>query len=233
MKPIAIIPARGGSKRIPRKNIRLFHGKPMIAWSIETAQKSNLFSDIIVSTDDHEIAKISERSGARVPFVRPKNLSDDSATTAAVMSHAVRWLDAHKETTKHLCCIYATAPFLTSSDLKQGLEALEAASANYVYAVTEFDYSPYRALETKNNGFISLQNQHLSLTRSQDLPDLFHDAGLFYWAGSATWRGELDILGSEGLGIHVPKTRAQDIDTEDDWALASALFTLWKGNGCS
>lgn len=233
MKPIAIIPARGGSKRVPRKNVRLFHGKPMLAWSIQAAQNSKLFSDVIVSTDDAEISDIARSFGARVPFVRPPNLSNDSATTVAVMGHAVQWLDANELPSEQLCCIYATAPFLTSADLKRGFEALESSQADYVYAVTEFDYSPYRGLETKQTGFLGLQHQHLSLTRSQDLPDLVHDAGLFYWARTATWRCELDILGSNGLGIPIPKTRAQDIDTEEDWALAAALFSLSKNTPCS
>lgn len=226
MTATAIIPARGGSKRIPRKNIRQFHGRPMIAWTIDTAINSGLFSNVIVSTDDAEIAAIAQEHGAQVPFLRPADFSNDYATTQDVMRHAVTWLAKNQIESDFVCCLYATAPFLQAGDVVKGLRALQESTADYAYAVTEFDYSPHRALIKNQNGQVSLEKPELAAVRSQDLPSLVHDAGQFYWAKTETWLTQREILSSAGIGIEIPRSQAQDIDNEEDWKLAEALFIL-------
>ena len=226
MTATAIIPARGGSKRIPRKNIRQFHGRPMIAWTIDTAINSGLFSNVIVSTDDAEIAAIAQEHGAQVPFLRPADFSNDYATTKDVKRHAVTWLAKNQIESDFVCCLYATAPFLQAEDVVKGLRALQESTADYAYAVTEFDYSPHRALVKNQNGQVSLEKPELAAVRSQDLPSLVHDAGQFYWAKTETWLTQREILSSAGIGIEIPRSQAQDIDNEEDWKLAEALFIL-------
>ena len=226
MTATAIIPARGGSKRIPRKNIRQFHGRPMIAWTIDTAINSGLFSNVIVSTDDAEIAAIAQEHGAQVPFLRPADFSNDYATTKDVMRHAVTWLAKNQIESDFVCCLYATAPFLQAEDVVKGLRALQESTADYAYAVTEFDYSPHRALIKNQNGQVSLEKPELAAVRSQDLPSLVHDAGQFYWAKTETWLTQQEVLSSAGIGIEIPRSQAQDIDNEEDWKLAEALFIL-------
>ena len=222
---IAIIPARGGSKRIPRKNIKLFHGKPIIAYSIDAAKASGCFDKIIVSTEDQQIAQIAIEFGAEVPFLRPSKISDDNSTSLEVMTHAVQWCENAGWNPEEVCCIYATAPFLNPKDLESGLLALKERSVDFAYSVTEFDYPPHRALAQKPNGLVSLENPEFSVTRSQDLPRVLHDAGQFYWASANTWLAKKDILSSVGFGIELPRSQAQDIDSEEDWKIAEALFT--------
>jgi len=229
MTATAIIPARGGSKRIPRKNIRQFHGRPMIAWTIDTAINSGLFSNVIVSTDDAEIAAIAQEHGAQVPFLRPADFSNDYATTQDVMRHAVTWLAKNQIESDFVCCLYATAPFLQAEDVVKGLRALQESTAEYAYAVTEFDYSPHRALIKNQNGQVSLEKPELAAVRSQDLPSLVHDAGQFYWAKTETWLTQQEVLSSAGIGIEIPRSQAQDIDNEEDWKLAEALFVALGG----
>lgn len=229
MTATAIIPARGGSKRIPRKNIRQFHGRPMIAWTIDTAINSGLFSNVIVSTDDAEIAAIAQEHGAQVPFLRPADFSNDYATTQDVMRHAVTWLAKNQIESDFVCCLYATAPFLQAEDVVKGLRALQESTADYAYAVTEFDYSPHRALIKNQNGQVSLEKPELAAVRSQDLPSLVHDAGQFYWAKTETWLTQQEVLSSAGIGIEIPRSQAQDIDNEEDWKLAEALFVALGG----
>jgi pseudaminic acid cytidylyltransferase len=224
MKSVAIIPARGGSKRVPRKNIRHFHGKPMIAWAIEMTQRSDLFDEIIVSTDDSEIAEIATIYGANVPFIRPASLSNDFASTIDVIEHAVSRLQRDGLSFDFACCVYATAPLLQANDVLKGLAALSESGADYAYAVTDYDYAPHRALEEKVDGELCLANPELATTRSQDLPTLRHDAGQFYWARTATWLSRKEILASRGVGVLIPRSRCQDIDTLDDWKIAEALF---------
>jgi pseudaminic acid cytidylyltransferase len=229
MTATAIIPARGGSKRIPRKNIRQFHGRPMIAWTIDTAINSSLFSNVIVSTEDAEIAAIAQEHGAQVPFLRPADFSNDYATTQDVMRHAVTWLAKNQIESDFVCCLYATAPFLQAEDIVKGLRALQESTADYAYTVTEFDYSPHRALIKNQNGQVSLEKPELAAVRSQDLPSLVHDAGQFYWAKTETWLTQQEVLSSAGIGIEIPRSQAQDIDNEEDWKLAEALFVALGG----
>lgn len=220
---IAVIPARGGSKRIPRKNIRAFCGRPMIGWSIAAAQASGLFDRIIVSTDDSEIATVAGALGAEVPFLRPAALADDFATTVAVINHAVRWLADADQCPEAVCCLYATAPFVAPGDLLDGLRMLETSNSDYAFPVTSFPASIARALRLTPDGQVSMfQPEHLN-TRSQDLEPAYHDAGQFYWGRTDAWLDARPIY-HRAAGIIVPRHRVQDIDTEEDWQRAEWMF---------
>lgn len=230
---VAIIPARGGSKRIPRKNIKDFHGKPMIAWSIEAAAKSGLFEKIVVSTDDNEIASIAKAYGADAPFVRPSALADDHTPTVPVIAHAISALADLGVSPELACCIYPCAPFLRSDDLVEGLKLMHACGADFVYAVAEFAHPVQRALLRKDGGQMQFLSPEHELTRTQDLPRTFHDVGQFYWGRSAAWAGQRRMH-SEGAGLVVPHWRVVDIDTIEDWQRAELLFQLLaEGKGHS
>jgi N-acylneuraminate cytidylyltransferase len=225
MSKVAIIPARGGSKRIPRKNIREFCGKPMIAWSIEKARESGCFERIIVSTDDAEIREISLAYGAEVPFARPKNLANDEASTLPVVRHAVEWLNANGSPVTYACCIYATAPLLQSSYVKKAIDQLSTdPQADFVFSVTPFDYPIFRALQVSEGGRASMFWPEHETTRSQDLPDAHHDAGQFYWGTAAAWLEKDLIFSSNSHVIILPKHLVQDIDTLEDWHQAVQKF---------
>lgn len=221
----AIIPARGGSKRIPKKNIKLFHGKPMISWSIEAALKSKIFDRIIVSTDDPEIAEVARKSGGQVPFMRPSKLSDDYATTADVMEHAARWLIDEGQPVSELCCIYATAPFIEADDIALGLETLISGGWQYVFPATEFTAPIFRGFK-KGAGGIEMIFPEYYLTRSQDLPNVFHDAGQFYWGTKNAWLSRAPIFSNKSHIIELPRLRVQDIDTPEDWDISEKIFNL-------
>mgnify|MGYP003375708048 FL=1 len=220
---LCVIPARGGSKRIPRKNIRPFHGRPIIGWSIEVARDSGLFGRIVVSTDDPEIAEIASAAGAEVPFVRPADLATDQAATVPVIAQAVAALAVAPDTP--VCCLYATAPFLRADDLAEGLRLLQT-GASYAMAVTRFDYPIQRALRRGADGAVAMMDPALMQVRSQDLEPAWHDAGQFYWARAATWAAEVPVFGPGAHGVALPSHRVVDIDTEDDWTRAEALFTV-------
>ena len=194
---LCVIPARGGSKRIPRKNIRPFHGRPIIGWSIEVARDSGLFGRIVVSTDDPEIAEIASAAGAEVPFVRPADLATDQAATVPVIAQAVAALAVAPDTP--VCCLYATAPFLRADDLAEGLRLLQA-GASYAMAVTRFDYPIQRALRRGADGAVAMMDPALMQVRSQDLEPAWHDAGQFYWARAATWAAEVPVFGPGAYG---------------------------------
>ncbi|MBN1548064.1 MAG: pseudaminic acid cytidylyltransferase [Syntrophaceae bacterium] len=220
---IAVIPARGGSKRIPRKNIKLFCGKPMIAWSIEAAKESGLFDHIIVSTDDSEIAEEAKRWGAEVPFVRPPELSNDYAGTTEVIAHAVLWALDQGWDVDAVCCIYATAPFVQVSDLKRGKDALESGNWLYAFTVTEFAAPIFRSFkETPDGGIEMFFPEHFT-ARSQDLPLALHDAGQFYWGRPSAWTSRKRIFDHHSKPIKIPRWRVQDIDTQDDWKRAELV----------
>jgi N-acylneuraminate cytidylyltransferase len=225
---VAIIPARGGSKRIPRKNIRDFCGKPMIAWSIAAARESGCFERIIVSTDDAEIAEVARAHGAEVPFVRPAALSDDHATTIAVIAHAMQTLVDDGAALDAACCIYATAPLLEPADLRDGLARLRGESLDYVFAMTRFEAPIQRALRVTPEGRIGMFHPEHAATRSQDLEPAFHDAGQFYWGSRDAWLSARPIFGSASAAIELPRDRVQDIDTPDDWVRAELLFERLK-----
>jgi N-acylneuraminate cytidylyltransferase len=220
---IAVIPARGGSKRIPRKNIREFCGKPMIAWSIEAARQSGLFDHIVVSTDDREIADTAVRWGGEVPFTRPAELSDDHTGTTEVMAHAVRWALQQAWRLQAVCCVYATAPFLQAADLKRGLEALESGSWAFAFTATEFAAPIFRSFRRNAQGGIKMFFPEHFGTRSQDLPVALHDAGQFYWGRPEAWIEGRRIFDPHSCPIIIPRWRVQDIDTADDWIRAELL----------
>ncbi|MBN3050257.1 pseudaminic acid cytidylyltransferase [Pectobacterium brasiliense] len=228
---VAIIPARGGSKRIPRKNIKLFCGKPMIAWSIEQARASKCFDRIIVSTDDIEIADVARQYGVDAPFMRPDELSNDWATTGQVMSHAVRFL-LRKSSIQEVCCIYATAPFLLAEDIFHGYQKLKETCSDYVFSITTYDFPIQRALKKSVDGHISMFQPETFQMRSQDLEEAFHDAGQFYWGTSEAWIHEKPIFNSNSTAIILPHHRVQDIDTPEDWMKAELMFRLLQENHC-
>ena len=223
---IAIIPARGGSKRIPRKNIKGFCGKPMIAWSIEAAKVSGLFDRIIVSTDDDEIAEVAKQWGAEVPFIRPAELSNDYAGTTAVIAHATQWaLDQGLEV-EAVCCIYATAPFVQVEDLQRGWEALESGDWAYAFTVTDYAAPIFRSCKrTPDGGIEMFFPEHFS-TRSQDLPSALHDAGQFYWGRPSAWIEGKRVFDRHSTPIVIPRWRVQDIDNEEDWLRAEILAAV-------
>ena len=221
---IAIIPARGGSKRIPRKNIKEFHGKPMIAYSIEAALESNCFDKVIVSTDDSEIAEIAIKYGAEVPFIRPDNIADDYATTLDVIKHAIEFTEQQGWGVKNVCCIYATAPFLTPEFIKKGLQELTKSTIDYAFSATSFPFPIQRAIRLNAQERVEmLQPEHLN-TRSQDLEEAYHDAGQFYWGTATAFLNGKPFFSPQSKAILLPRKRVQDIDTPEDWELAEALY---------
>ena len=226
---VAIIPARGGSKRIPRKNIKEFCGKPMIAWSIEAAQKSSCFEHIVVSTDDAEIAQVAKKWGAEVPFMRPAELSDDYTGTIPVIAHAVRTLSKHYPQQIELaCCIYATAPFVEPEDLSRGLQQLQEQQADYAFSVTSYAFPIQRAIRIADSGRVAMFNLEHFNTRSQDLEEAWHDAGQFYWGTAEAWLEEKMLFGEDSIPVKLPRHRVQDIDTLEDWIRAEWLFKALK-----
>ena len=223
---IALIPARGGSKRLPRKNIRPFCGRPMIAWSIDAARSAGCFDRILVSTDDEEIASVARDHGAEVPFLRPPHLADDQATTQAVVLHALQWCELQGLVPKAVCCLYATAPFVQPADLVAAGQLLEQApTGSFVFAATSFPFPVQRAIRINAAGCSAMFQPENFNARSQDLEEAFHDAGQFYWALPETWESCVNIF-ENGLPIIVPRWRVQDIDTEEDWKYAELLFQL-------
>ncbi len=221
---LAVIPARGGSKRIPRKNIKFFFGKPMIAWSIEAALNSGIFDEVWVSTDDIEIAEISKRYGAKVPFIRPDKISDDFSTTADVMAHAVGYYKNELLNIPDLvCCIYATAPFISIKDLLEGAKSIKKDDLDFVFSATKFSFPIQRALKIKKDGKIDMISPSFYQKRSQDCEEYWHDAGQFYWGKSSAWLEKKDIFLSDSGIISLPNYRVQDIDTLDDWIRAELM----------
>lgn len=225
---LCVIPARGGSKRIPRKNIRNFSGKPMIAWSIEAAIASKLFERIIVSTDDTEIAQIAIKHGAEVPFVRPSELADDHTPTIPVIAHAIQWFAQVQLSVEYTCCIYATAPFVNSDDIKRAYQKLVSSNCDYVFTVTSYPFPIQRAIRILENDRIDMFQPEHALTRSQDLEDSYHDAGQFYWGKSEAWTLGMMIFGSNSAPWILPRYRVQDVDNAEDWARAEWLFRAMK-----
>jgi len=221
---IAIIPARGGSKRIPRKNIRDFCGKPMIAWSIEAALASECFDHLIVSTDDREIADVARAHGADVPFTRPAELSNDRAATIPVIAHAIEWVGEHIGPVERACCLYATAPFVSGDDLREGLRLLIDSSADYAFTVTSYAFPIQRAIRIRSDGGVEMFNPEHFSTRSQDLEEALHDAGQFYWGTSEAWLFGRPIFAPHSRPLVLPRHRVQDIDTPEDWTRAERLF---------
>jgi len=228
---VAVIPARGGSKRIPGKNIKNFAGKPIISYSIEAAKASGIFDRIIVSTDSEDIADVARSAGAEVPFARPSELSDDHTPTAPVLEHAVKWLESKGCISKYLCCIYPTAPFVRSEDLIRGYELLIEDSVSSVFSVTEFEFTIFRGLKINDEGFIEMFWSEHELTRSQDLPQAYHDAGQFYWLDSEKFLENKKLYAKDAKPIILPRVLVQDIDTLEDWETAEIMYKACKKKG--
>lgn len=220
----AVIPARGGSKRIPRKNIRPFCGRPMIAWTIAALRESGCFSRIVLSTDDDEIAAIGRELGAEVPFRRPSELSEDHTATLPVIAHAVRHLADRGEDLGKVCCAYATAPMLSPDDLRAAMRMLEETGADYVFSCTTFAFPIMRALKIESGGGVVPMFPAAIASRSQDLPQAIHDAGQFYWGQADAFARERPIFSPQSRAYMIPRHRVQDIDTEEDWMRAESLF---------
>lgn len=224
---LAIIPARGGSKRIPGKNIKLFDGKPLIAYSIETAVKSGLFDKVIVSTDSEEVMEVAQQYGAETPFTRPENLSNDFTGTRPVTNHAIEFCIENYFTPEYVCCIYATAPFLQNRFLRQGLESLQSSTDKlFAFSVTTFPFPIQRALQQVNEGVAPMFPEFIS-HRSQDLPEAFHDAGQFYWGTTKGYLSNTGIFTDKGIPIVLPRHLVQDIDTKEDWVRAELMYRAY------
>jgi N-acylneuraminate cytidylyltransferase len=225
---LAVIPARGGSKRIPRKNIKPFGGLPMIVWSIRAAIQSQCFDRIIVSTDDPEIAAVTKGHGAEVPFVRPANLSDDHTGTTPVIAHAIDWQNQHGEAVTQACCIYATAPFVQAADLQLGLQVLNSTGADYAFSVTSYAFPIQRAIRiTPDQRIEMLHSEHFN-TRSQDLQEAWHDAGQFYWGQAQAWLAGKTLFSHDAAPVPLPRHRVQDIDTPEDFERAELMFNSFN-----
>ena len=227
---VAVIPARGGSKRIPRKNIKSFLGRPMIAWSIKVARDSGLFDRIIVSTDDDEIAGISESLGAEVPFRRPAELANDHTSTAPVIAHAIRKLEDAGYTTRYACCIYPCAPTIRAADLALALQCLQADKVSFAYPVARYAHPIQRAMRMGATGAMAFAFPENELTRTQDLEPMFHDAGQFYFGLAQAWLSGARMH-TAGIGFEIPSWRVVDIDHEDDWTRAELLVRSQGASG--
>ncbi len=221
---VCVIPARGGSKRIPRKNIRLFCGQPMIARSIQTAIQSELFSKVIVSTDDEEVSKIAAEFGAEMPFTRPKELADDHAVLNDVMAHATDWINKNLVGVQYICCLLATAPFVRVSDLEQGYQSLLESNANYAFSACRFSFPIQRAVRVLSNNRVEMFHPEHLYTRSQDLEEAYHDAGQFYWGTMKAWQQKSPLFTKNSVLVTIPSSRVQDIDTMEDWERAERMF---------
>ena len=225
MSTIAIIPARGGSKRIPRKNVRTFCGKPMIAWPIDAIHQSGVFDAVVVSTDDDEIAAVAKSFGAEVPFKRPPELSNDHAATMPVVAHAIRWWEENRGSLEHCCCVYATAPFLNPHFLRKGLEILHTKpDAEFAFSITSYASPIFRALRIAESGRVEMFWPENELKRSQDLPAAWHDAGQFYWGTKQAFLTYQGGFTANTYPVILPRHLVQDIDTMEDWQVAEQYF---------
>ncbi|TLT01794.1 pseudaminic acid cytidylyltransferase [Aliarcobacter cibarius] len=228
---IAIIPARGGSKRIHKKNIKDFHGKPLIAYSIEVALNSKLFDKVIVSTDDEEIAKTAIKFGAEVPFVRPKELSDDFTGTGEVINHAIEFLKNNHQKVDFVCTIYATAPFLQEKYLIESFEKLKKSNAKNAFSCTSMPFPIQRTFKITSNDRCEMFWPENFSKRSQDLEDAFQDAGQFYWTNLNVESNQI-IFGKDSIPIILPRYLVQDIDTLEDWTRAEFMYEAIKNSEC-
>lgn len=229
---IAIIPARGGSKRIPRKNIRDFCGRPLIAYSNEAAKACGLFDHIIVSTDDPEIREIANAWGAETPFVRPAELANDHATTVPVIKQAVEWVQQHVGKVDNVCCIYATAPFIQASALRNAYDLLiQKAVSGYVFSAATFPFPIQRAFKVKPTGFVEMFEPQNYMTRSQDLEEAYQDAGQFYWGSADAYMSEKIFFSTDSMAYVLPRYMVQDIDTLEDWKRAELMYEVLKKSG--
>jgi len=228
---LCVIPARGGSKRIPRKNIKSFCGQSMIGYSIRAALDSQCFDQVIVSTDDTEIAEVAKSFGATVPFVRPDELSNDYAGTLPVIKHAIEWLDNQGQSPSEVCCLYATAPFVRAGAIKKAYEQMQRTQADYCFTVTSFAFPIQRAIKvTAENRIEMFYPKHLE-TRSQDLEESYHDAGQFYWGKVEAFKQKQLLFSKSATPYILPRQLVQDIDTLEDWKFAELMYQVLKKSG--
>ncbi|BCN92693.1 pseudaminic acid cytidylyltransferase [Thiomicrorhabdus immobilis] len=228
---LCVIPARGGSKRIPRKNIKEFCGKPMIGYSIEAALQSNCFDQVVVSTDDKKIAEMAKSFGASVPFMRPDELANDYAGTIPVIKHAIEWFEEQGETPSVVCCLYATAPFVQAGVIQRAYEQLQETQAEYCFTVTSFAFPIQRAIKlTEERRVEMFYPEHFS-TRSQDLEEAYHDAGQFYWGKAMAFKQQKPLFSGDASPYILPRHLVQDIDTVEDWKRAELMYQVLKQNG--
>jgi len=225
MKAIAIIPARGGSKRIPKKNIKNFLGKPLIAYTIEKALESGLFEKVVVTTDDEAVAKIAQKYGAEVPFLRPKELSDDFVSSGVAVEHALKFLQEKGEVYDYLCTLYATAPLLDICYLKEGLQKLQESDACMSFSVTSMPFPIQRSFHITENNRCKMFTPEYYASRSQDLKEAYQDAGQFYWRRIGKKMQDIPF-GCESIPVILPRHLVQDIDTPEDWKRAEMLYQL-------
>jgi pseudaminic acid cytidylyltransferase len=225
----AIIPARGGSQRIKKKNIKKFYSKPILYWTIKVLRQSRLFSKIVLTTDDNQIKKIGEQLGFDYIISRPANLGDNYTPTKPVIDHAIRVLNT-KFKIKYACCVYPCNPFLNSLDLKKSFKILKKNKKKFVFPITEYSHPIQRAFKlAKKNKVFFFSKKH-ELTRTQDLVKSYHDVGQFYWGLAKNWLNNKMNIHSNGIGFKIPKWRSIDIDTPQDWHRAELLFGYLKKN---
>lgn len=227
---IAIIPARGGSKRVKNKNIKLFHGKPIIAWPINEAIKSKIFDKIIVSTDSKKIARIAKKYGAVIPFLRKRLLSNNTANINDVIFDVLEFYKNRKEKINFVCLIYATAPFLKKEDLKKGLKLLKKdKKLDYVLSISKLKTSYYRSLKIKGKKIFPAFRKHI-YTRTQKIKDFYYDNAQFTFGRKLSWLKKKHSYISKTSFVYVPSYRIQDIDTIEDWKRAENLFKIFYKN---
>ena len=224
---ICVIPARGGSKRIHKKNIKDFLGKPIIAYSIEAALDSKLFDKVIVSTDDESIAKVAKKYGAEIPFIRPEKISDDFTGTNDVVKHAINWFLEQDIVIHYVCCIYATAPFVEVKYLRKGLDFLSNSNQLFSFSVTSFPFPIQRAIKINKDKVSMFYPEHV-LSRSQDLDEAYHDAGQFYWGRPQSFLDGVDMFSENSIPVFLPRYLVQDIDTLEDWKRAELMYRTIK-----
>jgi len=225
---ICVIPARGGSKRIPRKNIKIFNGKPIISFSIEAAVASGCFDKVIVSTDDNEIAAVAKDFGAEVPFMRPAEISNDLSATNPVISHAVDWMESKGTLINHVCCLYATAPFIEPNSISNAYKKFKEVNADFCFSVTSFPFPIQRAIKITENDNVELFQPEHFLSRSQDLDEAYHDAGQFYWGTKQAFNKDISILSETVIPFILPRYLVQDIDSPEDWVRAELMHQVIK-----
>jgi len=221
---VCIIPARGGSKRIHKKNIKLFCGKPIVEWTYQQVRKSGCFEQILISSDDSEIIQTAKGLGISAPFVRPLSLADDHTPTRAVINHAINYLLSCGYTLDYVCCVYPTACFITAGDLVDSFKLLTSSDTSFVFSAATYPYPIQRAFRISSNGHCERLNPEHRFTRSQDLEDRYHDAGQFYWGHYQAFLDNIDCVSSNGTPFVIPRERVHDIDTAEDWSLAERLF---------
>ncbi len=228
---LCVIPARGGSKRIPRKNIKSFCGQSMIAYSIKVAIASECFDKVIVSTDDQEIAEVAKSFRAEVPFIRPDELANDYTATIPVIKHAIEWFDDQGRSPSEVCCLYATAPFVQEDSIRKAYKKMKQEKADYCFTVTSFAFPIQRAIKiTAENRIEMFYSEYLE-TRSQDLEESYHDAGQFYWGKAEAFKQQKPLFSKGSTPYILPRHLVQDVDTPEDWKRAELMYEVLKKSG--